>query len=285
MPEPLRIITKPSVFVLARQGINTDDWLAALDHIGAHGWHTDAPSDAESIVEFSGRLCYDSFKNPRPGGNAAYIGHILESGHGSVLEHAVWKILITGISRSLSHELVRHRVGLSVSQLSQRFVDESDCAFVVPPALIPALDAHRASERARQLVQNDLDEMPEWDHGEAYRLWERQVFWAARNYAELAGLLAAGAAMAPHPSGTAKRKAAREAARSVLPNAAETRIVLTGNARAWRHLIELRGSVHADAEFRRLVLMLLSTFKAESPHLFADMREEKGAVVVEHHKV
>ena len=76
-----------------------------------------------------------SFQRPRPGGNKAYIGHLLEVGHGSVLEHAVFNLLFTGVSRSLTHELVRHRAGFGFSQLSQRFVDESKCSFVEPEVI------------------------------------------------------------------------------------------------------------------------------------------------------
>ena len=83
----------------------------------------------------AGRVCYMSFAKPRPGGNHAYLNHILEVGHGSVLEHAVWCLVITGVSRSLTHELVRHRAGFSYSQLSQRYVDESVAEYVEPDAI------------------------------------------------------------------------------------------------------------------------------------------------------
>lgn len=63
-------------------------------------------------VHFSGN-CYMSFEKPRPGGNKAYLAHIKEVGHGSVLEHGVWNFLFTNVSRSLTHELVRHRAGMS----------------------------------------------------------------------------------------------------------------------------------------------------------------------------
>ena len=97
----------------------------------------------QKLVEVAGRLCYTSYARPRPGGNATYIGHILEVGHGSVLEHAVFNFIITGVSRSFTHELVRHRAGWSYSQLSQRFVDESACAFVEPDAIAEDPELHR----------------------------------------------------------------------------------------------------------------------------------------------
>ena len=91
-------------------------------------------------VHFSGN-CYMSFgaKQGRRS-NAEYIGNILEQRHGSVLEHAAWTFLVTGVSRALTHELIRHRVGMGVSQLSQRYVDETETDFIEPTII--AGDAH-----------------------------------------------------------------------------------------------------------------------------------------------
>src|SRR5205814_8795411 len=81
---------------------------------------------------------------------AEYLENIKKQGHGSVLEHAVYVLLIEGISRSCSHELVRHRAGFGYSQLSQRYVDESHAAFVMPPAIIG--DATLESEWEREVA-------------------------------------------------------------------------------------------------------------------------------------
>lgn len=107
----IRVITEPTVYVLGKQTV--DD--AELDRfLTDHGvsWETDSEVAGEVLTETAGRLCYMSFAKPRPGGNAAYLTHIKEVGHGSVLEHAVWNLLLTGVSRSLTHELVRHRAGM-----------------------------------------------------------------------------------------------------------------------------------------------------------------------------
>jgi thymidylate synthase (FAD) len=235
------------VFLVGRQQVDERELSRFLDQIGVSGWTTDAPSAGEKLIETAGRVCYESFKNPRPGGNKAYISHILEVAHGSVLEHEVFSVIITGISRSLSHELVRHRVGLSPSQLSQRYVDESDVAFVVPPAILEHMEKVKNFSTIRGM----------WEHACNDSL-EKYKFLVAsledRNIADA----------------TARRKAAREAARSVLPNCTETKIFLTGNARAWRHFCELRGSAGADAEIRRLALVLLPVLQRESPHVFGD---------------
>jgi thymidylate synthase (FAD) len=159
-----------------------------------------------------------------------------------VLEHAVYNFIITGVSRSFTHELIRHRAGFGYSQLSQRFVDESDCEFVEPAAIAADPDLHQ--------------------------VWMESVAASQRAYKLLAdGLAEKFAGIADR---TLRRKKAREAARSVLPNATETRIFVTANARALRHFIEMRGDAAADVEIRKVALALLAILQAEAPHLFGD---------------
>src|ERR671938_302880 len=93
-------------------------------------------TDGERLAEFAGRLCYMSQANPAKRPTREYLDNIKRQGHGSVLEHASYTLLLEGVSRSLTHELVRHRAGFAFSQLSQRYVDESSASFVVPPAVI-----------------------------------------------------------------------------------------------------------------------------------------------------
>ncbi len=205
-------------------------------------WQTDTEVAAEHLVETAGRVCYMSFLRPRPGGNKAYIGHILEVGHGSVLEHAVWNLLITGVSRSLTHELVRHRAGFGYSQLSQRYVDESVAEYVEP---------------------DDIAQDPE-----LHQLWLDAVGHAHQAYVRLTDKLQEK--FKDEPDRTLRRKLARQAARSVLPNATETKIFVTANARALRHFIELRGSRHAETEIRKLAIAVLRLMQQEAPHLFGD---------------
>src|SRR5947207_1050106 len=126
----IRIIREPTVYLVGRQTVQD----AELDRFLAdHGvsWQTDTEVAGEQLVEVAGRLCYMSFAKPRPGGNKTYLGHILEVGHGSVLEHAVWDFIFVGVSRSLTHDLIRHR-HMGYSQLSQRYVDESIAEYVEP---------------------------------------------------------------------------------------------------------------------------------------------------------
>jgi len=106
------LLTDMSVYVLNRQVIDAVELSRFLEDHGV-SWESDSDVGAEVSAEVGGRVCYMSFAKPRPGGNAAYLKHIKEVGHGSVTEHAVWTLVITGVSRSLSHELVRHRAGWS----------------------------------------------------------------------------------------------------------------------------------------------------------------------------
>jgi thymidylate synthase (FAD) len=92
------------------------------------------------------------------------------------------------------------------------------------------------------------------------------------------------------PEATLRRKLARQAARSVLPNATETKIFVTGNARALRHFIEMRGSEHADVEIRKVALAMLEIMRKESPAMFSDyevrtLPDGTTAVYTEHPKV
>ena len=197
---------------------------------------------AVSIVEMAARLCYMSFGRGRTS-IPDFIRNLIEHKHGSVFEHAVYGIILAGVSRSFTHELVRHRAGFAYSQLSQRYVDAADTEFVTPPA---------------------VRESPE-----ALKKFNDAVERARSAYADMATALSESEGV----SGTAARKSVREAARSVLPNATETKIFVTGNVRAWRHFIEMRGSEYADAEMREVALAVLALLREQAPSMFYDFSE------------
>lgn len=204
------------------------------------------PGDPQgsALVEFAGRACYQSWKRPNPATatNTGYIEHILEVGHLSVLEHATVSFYLTGVSRSLTHELIRHR-HLSYSQLSQRYVPGA--GDVVTPDVI-AEDPELAE------VFNTATEA-------TAAAYEQLKLGLERRFADL-------------PEGTGKKKAARQAARAVLPNATETKIVVTGNYRAWRHFVHMRASEHADVEIRALVVEILRQLQDVAPAVFGDYK-------------
>src|SRR5919109_3482638 len=124
----MELFYEPRITLLARPDFCEPDHLQVR-------WLGES-TDGEKLAEFAGRLCYMSQKNPANRATREYLENIKKQGHGSVLEHANYSLLLEGVSRSLTHELVRHRAGFAYSQLSQRYVDESDASFVVPPAII-----------------------------------------------------------------------------------------------------------------------------------------------------
>jgi len=205
-------------------------------------WSTDADG-GQALAEFAGRACYQSWSKPNPATatNAGYLAHILEVGHLSVLEHGTVTFYFTGVSRSFTHELIRHR-HFSYSQLSQRYVPERDAAMVEPEAIAEDPELHAKFVAATEA--------------------------SVRAYTEL--LEGLEKRFADVPNATLRRKQARQAARAVLPNATETRIVVTGNYRAWRHFIAMRATEHADVEIRELAVECLRQLQKVAPNVFAD---------------
>ena len=211
-------------------------------------WTTDTANDAGKLVEFAGRLCYQSWTKPNPATatNEAYLRHILESQHFSVIEHAGFTVAITGISRACTHELVRHR-HFSFSQLSQRFVKEDDAPVAIPPLF-------RDDPEARQVFDEH--------YGRTQEAYKKLVEIGTRKLVTM-------------DDKTLRRKRVREAARWVLPNMTETHIAVTGNHRAWREFFEKRGELHVDAEMRQVALSIFKEVaQPAAPALYQDFRVE-----------
>lgn len=246
--------TEPVLTLLSRPSFTGPEHLP-VDWIGES-------TDGERLAEFAGRLCYMSQHNPAKRQTREYLENIKKQGHGSVLEHANYSILLEGVSRSLTHELVRHRAGFAYSQLSQRYVDESEANFVVPPAIVgdeALMAAWRTQVESAQAVYVSL----------VAQLMERYSWVADKVH---------------------RRKMAREAARAVLPNATETKIVVTANARAWRTMLELRSSEGAEMEIRRMAIAVLRLLQREAPGFFSDFEtyvapDRKEAARISYHKV
>ncbi len=248
------------IWKVAQTSFSLEDW----EGVPWAVWQTDSARDAEILSEFAGRLCYQSWSNPSRRSNEAYLRNILAQEHFSVLEHAGFTVVLTGVSRSCTHELVRHR-HFSFSQLSQRFHNEAEPAVVIPPLF-------RGDPEALSI----LEEV----YATTSTAYQRLVELA---YRKLEGIT----------DRTLRRKRAREAARCVLPNCTETHIVVTGNHRAWREFFEKRGSLHADAEIREVALRIFQEVAFPlAPHLYQDfqvVRRELGpgdvVEVLERHKL
>lgn len=207
-----------------------------------------AGTDGERIIEAATRACYLSYGKGRP--TKEFFANIIESGHGSTLEHGVLTLAISGISRSLSHELVRHR-HISISQLSQRYVDQSKLAVVMPPAIQASSD---------NLIER----------------WTHNVEYSLAGYKN---------AVEDLTNDGLERKQAREAARSLLPNCVETIVFATASLREWRWFVELRSSKYSDAEIRALAVEVFHIIIKEWPNATEDLNLIDGEVKTPHSKV
>lgn len=261
----MNIITEPKVYLVGRSSIDAgvvQQFLADEET----SWTTDTENGTELISELAGRVCYMSFGDKQGRrSNHDYLINLIRMEHGSVFEHAVWNFIVTGVSRSFTHELIRHRAGFAYSQLSQRYVDESTANFVEPTIIA--------------------------EDPELHEVWLASVTQSHEAYCRLAdGLAARVEREYPDMKGRDKRKRAREAARSVLPNATETKLVFSANARALRHFIEYRGAPDAEPEIRRVAMEVLEIMSEEAPSLFGDYQAHDlpdggSAATTEHKKV
>jgi thymidylate synthase (FAD) len=209
---------------------------------------------ASLLSKTAGQTCYASFGPKRTYNDDAgrYFANQRSGGHGSVLEHATFSLLCYGISRSNTHEIVRHRAGTAFSQLSQRFVSGKVLRFV---------------------------ERPEYQqHPSLHKRFEDRIDTAAKEYEEVADELLAlqseGDRLLSAEARTDRRKRVQQTARSVLPNEAETVLVLSANVRAWRHMIEMRTDAHAESEIRDLFFRIFLCLREAEPILFEDYTVE-----------
>ena len=206
-------------------------------------------TNAEYLAEAAGRLCYMSFGEDRqsPRDTGQYISNIINQGHESVLEHLNWTFLVTGVSRAFTHQLVRHRVGFAYSQLSQQYHDESEAEFVVPIE-----------------VKNDPI---------LYKAWCKHIGESLSFYKES---LITIENSAQYKNKKEKMRALRTASRSILPNATETKIIVTANARAIRHFLNMRGSIEGDYEMRKVSEKIYDIVTSDAPSIFQDFKKSGG---------
>lgn len=194
----------------------------------------DASTDAETLLTMAGRNCYRSFHRPNEAtyNDADYLRRTLgDQGHWSIAEHASATLYFTGVSRAFLTELTRHR-HLSFSVESQRFINANNANIVMPPAV------RDAEERAQAELL--------WGAGQGIRSYE--LIQDALNHLP--------------------KKQRNEAARALLPNAVETRMVVTGNLRAWHEVIERRTQPDADAEIQEVMRLAREALHTVSPVIF-----------------
>nr|DAQ56368.1 MAG TPA: Thymidylate synthase complementing protein [Caudoviricetes sp.] len=194
----------------------------------------DASTDAETLLTMAGRNCYRSFHRPnsKTYNDADYLRRTLfDRGHFSIAEHATATLYFTGVSRAFLTELTRHR-HLSFSVESQRFINANDANIVMPPAM-------------RYLDEESKENF----------LW--RVDESITDYKN------AQTALNRLP-----KKQRNEAARALLPNAVETRMVVTGNLRAWNEVIQRRTQPDADAEMQEVMRLAKDALQPVSPIIF-----------------
>jgi thymidylate synthase (FAD) len=236
-------------YLIVRPNFDPEQFAKFLHDNQATWARTPGAKQAEEVVEAAGRICYLSFGDRQsPKTNREYIAHLIEMGHESVLEHVTWGFVLTGVSRSFSHQMVRHRPGWAFSQLSQQYHDENDATFISPSHLSAspvALAAwQNAIATARSAYREILSSLDKIESGKS-----------AHEKKEL-------------------RRAVYSAARSVLPNATETKLFASANARAIRHFLTVRGALLGDEEMRRVSAAILELVKVEAPSLFSDFAIE-----------
>ncbi|MCL2419952.1 MAG: FAD-dependent thymidylate synthase [Conexibacteraceae bacterium] len=258
--------TSPQVFLVARPSVDVEGMRAYLESVGGASWldmreqARDSLNDGELLAEFGGRMCYRSWE---PGLNPnvtrirtdqqQYFANVLQSAHGSVLEHANYSFAFRNVSRVLTHELVRHRAGSAFSQESLRYVRLTDIGFRVPPALEPLRDQVISIVEQLEEFQLSAAEQLDIDKGEMPFHVKKEITSALRRLA---------------------------------PIGLSTDILWTANVRTLRHVIEMRTAPGAEEELRLVFDLVAEKMKAEAPSLFQDFeRKEDGAWVPQWRKV
>ena len=191
-----------------------------------------SPIDTDTelqVIETMARTCYNSPMSETKEARDAFIRKLVRAGHESVIEHVSVSFMLT-VPRSISHQIVRHRVGVAYSQQSQRYVDLSRGPLqVIAP--VPVLDEA------------------------AIEIWRKTTETAAAAYA----VLIQGGARA-------------EQARAVLPNCTATKLGITANLRAWRHILRERWlNPAADPAIREVISIVAAKLKELYPPVFGDL--------------
>jgi thymidylate synthase (FAD) len=259
--------TTPSVHLIARPQLDLAGMRAYLEDVGGASWldrrleeSGGAPNPGELLVEFAGRACYRSWE---PGLNVnvtrvrtdrrEYFENLLRSAHGSVLEHASYSFALRNVSRTFTHELVRHRAGSAFSQESLRYVRLTDIGFRVPPALEPL--------RGRVLAIVEQLEEFQREAAAQLRLDEEGVPFHVK-------------------------KEVTSAMRRLAPIGLSTDIIWSANLRTLRHVIEMRTAEGAEEELRSVFDELAGVMTREAPLLFQDFeRSADGCWAPRYHKV
>lgn len=233
-------------------------------------------NDAENIIATGGKVCYDSYG---PEGNPVdkHVQNLVASGHHSVIEHVHVGLFLAGISRGCSHEIVRHRM-FNYSQRSTRYTAEEDAAIVLDPyyadiyrRLYEGTESHSAEQGRLETTATEKLLLDSFITGCTDALAAYRDSVKSLNSFSEDSRMQQGIPTNPRDY----RKWCRGKARQLLPHALETRMLMTGNLRAWRHFLIMRTSRHAEAEIRRLAHAIFPRLDGVAPNVFADLKIAK----------
>jgi len=244
---------EPKVFLVGETRVNQGGLSGYLEHIGVPDWVSDAPSDSEYLIEAFGRVCYRSWQ---PGMNKnvtkvrehndEYMANLIKSGHGSVLEHASVNFIFADVSRVFTHELVRHRAGVAISQESLRYVRLSDLGVWLPTVI-------REDNAVTEVFVKTIEQLE-----------ELQV--ALAQHFDLDATTEEGKVKIPFST----KKKITSAMRRVAPIGLATTIGWSANMRALRWVLEMRTHPSAEEEIRFVFSKVGEIVVSKYPHLFAD---------------
>lgn len=252
---------KPVINIVGDTDIDIDALQEVFEHYGAEKWFTenvddpnkDEDSDSELLTEIMARSCYKSFGvglNPNVtkvrSGNAEYLENVIDSGHGSVLEHCMVNFMFQDVSRVFTHELVRHRVGVAISQESLRFVRLTE---------LKCFDFPRLKDELTDTEERVFREMCE----EVFTYLENKQ----KQMTELFNL--------NDEQSFARKKKLTSRMRRLAPIGLLTNIGWSANFRTLRHVIPLRTHESAEEEIRYVFADVGKMCKERYPNIFFDM--------------
>ena len=267
---------KPKVFLIAKTCVIHSTVIEWLQHLGCSSLMIDrlsnyvvnSKTDAERLIELTGRRCYMSFE---PGMNPnvqkiredikVYIENILASGHGSVLEHVTFTFAIEGVSRVFTGEMNRHRAGVAISEGSMRYIRYDDIPIVDVPSIQEVLKD--------SIAYSNVDDK----RGESRALIESCVKYVESFYKDLVNTWKDVLDGREFKG----KKHITSMLRRIIPMGVATGGVWTMNVRALRHICALRTSEAAEEEIAIVAGMILEIMMKEEPVLFGDFaKDEKG---------
>jgi len=247
------LLEQPEVRLIAYPQL---DWREIREYLntvgsGAEAWldrvDNNEISDGEALVEFGGRLCYRSWApglNPNVTrvrtSSSDYLANLVASGHGSVLEHANYSFIFSNVSRVFTHEFVRHRAGVAVSQESMRYVRLDNIPFWFP----------EWARKDNELMNRSVELLHQM---EAHQQWMAKYFKLDEDGTDFN-----------------EKKAKTSFMRRFAPDGVGTAMLATINIRSLRHIIALRTNIHAEEEIRIVFDRVAKICKRKFPDLMQD---------------